>query len=102
MTVPGTSVPAEARHQRCTSSAWLAGWYFSPGFHMRPGDATTLRELLAEAASRIDVRVLAWAGAPLPLFRPDRANVREVADELRRDTQVQVALDAHERPMHCH
>ena len=30
---------------------------------------------------RVDVRVLAWAGAPLPLFHPDR---REVRDDARR------------------
>ena len=83
------------------TSAWLAGWYFSPGFHMRPHDRTTLTELLAAAAERIEVRVLIWAGAPLPLFRPDRENVREVADKLR-GAGVTVALDARERPMHCH
>ena len=31
-----------------------------------------LRNLLAEVAERADVRVLAWAGAPLPVFRPSR------------------------------
>src|SRR5581483_11721065 len=48
------------------SSVWLAGWFFSPGFRLRDG-GETLRALLAEAAERVDVRVLAWAGAPLPL-----------------------------------
>jgi phosphatidylserine/phosphatidylglycerophosphate/cardiolipin synthase-like enzyme len=82
-------------------SAWLAGWYFSPGFHMRPHDRGTLTDLLAEAARRVEVRVLIWAGAPLPLFRPDRENVREVAEALRA-AGVTVALDSRERPMHCH
>jgi phosphatidylserine/phosphatidylglycerophosphate/cardiolipin synthase-like enzyme len=47
------------------------------------------------------VRVLVWAGAPLPLFRPSRPQVREAAARLRRG-RVRVALDAQERPLHCH
>ena len=84
-----------------TRSVWLAGWYFSPGFHMRLHDRGTLTDLLAAAAERIEVRLLVWAGAPLPLFRPDRENVREVAEKLRA-AGVTVALDSRERPMHCH
>jgi phosphatidylserine/phosphatidylglycerophosphate/cardiolipin synthase-like enzyme len=84
------------------SSVWLAGWYFSPDFRLRPGSEQTLAELLGQAAERIEVRLLAWAGAPLPLFHPDRREVRAVAQELRRDTGVRVALDARERPLHCH
>ncbi len=53
------------------SHVHIAGWYFTPEFRMG-FDGPTLRDLLAEAASRVDVRVLAWAGAPLPLFHPDR------------------------------
>jgi phosphatidylserine/phosphatidylglycerophosphate/cardiolipin synthase-like enzyme len=62
----------------------------------------TLRELLADVAGRADVRVLAWAGAPLPVFHPDRREVRRVRDELIDGTRISMALDAHERPMHCH
>src|SRR5439155_5462374 len=62
----------------------------------------TLRELLADAAGRCDVRVLAWAGAPLPFFHPDRREVRSMRDELVRGTRISMALDARERPMHCH
>ena len=58
--------------------------------------------MLGETAERVPVRVLAWAGAPLPLFHPDRAEVREMRDGLVRGTRVEVALDAKERPMHCH
>ena len=36
-----------------------------------------------DAAERVDVRVLAWAGAPLPLFRPDRREVRSRARRAR-------------------
>jgi phosphatidylserine/phosphatidylglycerophosphate/cardiolipin synthase-like enzyme len=61
-----------------------------------------LRDLLGELAERIEVRVLLWAGAPVPVFTPDRAAVRRVRDELVRGTRVQCRLDSHERPMHCH
>jgi phosphatidylserine/phosphatidylglycerophosphate/cardiolipin synthase-like enzyme len=80
---------------------WIAGWLFSADFALRP-DGTMLRDLLAAAAERVDVRVLAWAGSPLPLFRPDRADAREARDALARGTRIRMELDARERPMHCH
>jgi phosphatidylserine/phosphatidylglycerophosphate/cardiolipin synthase-like enzyme len=83
------------------SHVHVAGWFFTPSFRMG-GDGPTLRGLLAEAATRCDVRVLAWAGAPLPLFHPDRAEVREMRGELTRGTRIEMELDARERPMHCH
>src|SRR4029077_8570916 len=45
---------------------------------------------------------LAWAGAPLPLFRPSRREVREMRDALTSQSRIKVGLDARERPMHCH
>jgi phosphatidylserine/phosphatidylglycerophosphate/cardiolipin synthase-like enzyme len=84
------------------SSVWLAGWYFSPDFQLTEAGAETLRELLARTAERVEVRLLAWAGAPLPFFHPDRKDVRAVAESLRSGTRVRVALDSHERPLHCH
>jgi phosphatidylserine/phosphatidylglycerophosphate/cardiolipin synthase-like enzyme len=83
------------------SHVHVAGWFFTPAFQMGE-DGPTLRGLLADAAGRVDVRVLAWAGAPLPLFHPDRREVREMRDELTRGTRIQMQLDANERPMHCH
>ena len=83
------------------SHVHLAGWCFSAEFRMGHG-GPTLRELLADVAERADVRVLAWAGAPLPLFHPDRREVRRMRDELVFGTRISAALDAHERPMHCH
>jgi phosphatidylserine/phosphatidylglycerophosphate/cardiolipin synthase-like enzyme len=50
----------------------------------------------------VDVRVLAWAGAPLPLFHPDRGEVREACEKLAGGTRISMALDARERPFHCH
>jgi phosphatidylserine/phosphatidylglycerophosphate/cardiolipin synthase-like enzyme len=79
----------------------VAGWHFTPAFRMGEG-GPTLRSLLAEAAQRCEVRVLAWAGAPLPLFHPDRGEVREMREELTRGTRIAMELDAKERPMHCH
>jgi phosphatidylserine/phosphatidylglycerophosphate/cardiolipin synthase-like enzyme len=83
------------------SHVHLAGWFFSPDFRMGHG-GPTLKELLGEAAERCEVRVLAWAGAPLPLFHPDRGEVRVARDELTRGTRIEMELDAKERPLHCH
>ena len=84
------------------SHVHLTGWFLTPGFALtRDGDVTVVRNLLAELAERVDVRVLLWAGAPLPLFRPSRKEVREVAESLRQ-AGVHCALDARERPLHCH
>ena len=57
--------------KRAESHVHIAGWYFSPDFALvRDGELQVLRNLLAEVAERVEVRVLVWAGAPLPLFRP--------------------------------
>jgi phosphatidylserine/phosphatidylglycerophosphate/cardiolipin synthase-like enzyme len=81
----------------------IAGWHITPDFGLtRTEDARRLRDLLGELAERVDVRVLLWAGAPLPVFTPARAAVRRVRDALERGTRVRCALDANERPMHCH
>jgi phosphatidylserine/phosphatidylglycerophosphate/cardiolipin synthase-like enzyme len=88
---------------RAQSHVYLTGWFFTPSFALvRDGDPLVLRDLLAELAERIPVRVLAWAGAPLPLFRPSRSDVRRMRDLLVEHSKVDVALDRHERPMHCH
>jgi phosphatidylserine/phosphatidylglycerophosphate/cardiolipin synthase-like enzyme len=81
----------------------IAGWHVTPGFGLtRDATARPLRELLGSVAERADVRVLLWAGAPVPLFKPTRAEVRSARDELVRGTRIRCALDARERPMHCH
>jgi phosphatidylserine/phosphatidylglycerophosphate/cardiolipin synthase-like enzyme len=94
------ALPAIARAiSEARERVWLAGWHFTP--ELRVGE-TTLRELLAEAAERVEVKVLAWAGAPLPLFHPDRKEVREMRERLVTGTRIQCVLDDLERPMHCH
>ncbi len=85
------------------SHVHIAGWHITPGFGLTRHEHTAqLRDLLGELAERLDVRVLLWAGAPLPLFTPSRSAVRQVRDELTRGTRVRCELDSHERPMHCH
>jgi phosphatidylserine/phosphatidylglycerophosphate/cardiolipin synthase-like enzyme len=83
------------------SHVHLAGWHFDPTFRLEE-DGAALRDLLAEAAERVEVRVLAWAGAPLPLFHPARREVRRTSEELAGGTRIALALDARERPFHCH
>jgi phosphatidylserine/phosphatidylglycerophosphate/cardiolipin synthase-like enzyme len=83
------------------SHVHLAGWHFDHSFRLEK-EGPTLRELLADAADRVAVRVLAWAGAPLPLFHPARREVRQACEELAGGTRISMALDARERPFHCH
>jgi phosphatidylserine/phosphatidylglycerophosphate/cardiolipin synthase-like enzyme len=81
----------------------MTNWFLSPEFDLVRGDQpVVLRHLLAELAELVDVRILVWAGAPLPLFRPSRREVRDMRERLTRETRIQCALDAKERPMHCH
>jgi phosphatidylserine/phosphatidylglycerophosphate/cardiolipin synthase-like enzyme len=89
--------------ERAESHVHIAGWFLSPDFALtRSGEQRILRNVLAELAERIDVRVLVWAGAPLPLFRPSRSTVRNMREDLCRGTKIRCALDSKERPMHCH
>jgi phosphatidylserine/phosphatidylglycerophosphate/cardiolipin synthase-like enzyme len=85
------------------TSVWVAGWYFTPEYRLRRDRTETLRDLFAAAAERgVDVRLLGWGGAPLPLFHPDRGEAKQMARAFGRDTGVKVALDSKERPLHCH
>ncbi len=84
-------------------SVHIAGWHSSPDFRLtREPDAPTLRDLLAEVAQRVPVRLLMWAGPPLPAFKPTRKMVRAARDEFMRDSNVVCALDDREYLMHCH
>ena len=65
------------------SQVHIAGWHLTPGFELtRDGDTSTVRDILAGLAERIDVRVLLWAGPPVPAFHPTRKMVRAVRAQL--------------------
>jgi phosphatidylserine/phosphatidylglycerophosphate/cardiolipin synthase-like enzyme len=86
-----------------TSRVHVANWYASPDFRLtREPGAPTLRALLATAAQRVPVRLLLWAGPPLPAFQPTRAMVKSAQREFTRDSTVRCVLDARERTLHCH
>jgi phosphatidylserine/phosphatidylglycerophosphate/cardiolipin synthase-like enzyme len=89
--------------ESAASHVHIAGWYFSPRFALVRGDEEViLRDLLARVAQRVEVRVLVWAGAPLPLFRPSRRRVRAMQADLTEGTRIVCRLDDKERPLHCH
>jgi phosphatidylserine/phosphatidylglycerophosphate/cardiolipin synthase-like enzyme len=98
------ALPAVAAAVRgARSFVHVAGWTINPDFAVvREPALVTLRELLAEAATRVDVRVLTWAGAPVAVMHPSRKEARQLMDGLVDGTSIRGALDAHNRPMHCH
>jgi phosphatidylserine/phosphatidylglycerophosphate/cardiolipin synthase-like enzyme len=88
--------------RRAESHVHVAGWHLTPTLRLGPSPEDEVRTILAGVAERVPVRVLLWAGAPLPLFRPSRGDVRDLRDSLERGTRIRCGLDARERPMHCH
>jgi phosphatidylserine/phosphatidylglycerophosphate/cardiolipin synthase-like enzyme len=81
----------------------IAGWCITPEFALTTGEPPAiLRDVLADAARRIPVRVLLWGGAPLPLYPVSRRSVRATRDALCKGNGIVCALDTHERPLHCH
>ncbi len=84
-------------------SIWVTGWHLAPHFELvRSGHPASVGSLLADAAERLDVRVLVWAGAPIPLFHPTRAEVRRAVAGLTRATRIRCEMDPREHPLHCH
>ncbi|MET0135647.1 MAG: phospholipase, partial [Kibdelosporangium sp.] len=85
------------------SHVHVAGWHSSPDFRpTREPGSPSLRDLLAEAAERASVRVLLWAGPPVPAFEPTRKRARKARQEFMRDSKVRCVLDSRERTLHCH
>src|SRR4051794_29498798 len=73
----------EAAIRGANRSIVVAGWCITPNFALvRDEPPVVLRELLREAAQSAEVRVLLWAGAPVPLFSPRRSAVRAARDQL--------------------
>ena len=88
---------------KAESHVHLTGWFLSPELQLtREEEPVILRNLLAELAERIPVRVLLWSGAPVPAFRPSRGDVRTVLDDLTRHTKIKAAADACTGFTHCH
>ena len=82
---------------------YVAGWHIAPYFELIRGErGRGIGELLAETAERVDVRVLVWAGAPVPVFHPTRKEVRDAVEELTRGTRIRCEADPREHPFHCH
>jgi phosphatidylserine/phosphatidylglycerophosphate/cardiolipin synthase-like enzyme len=81
----------------------ITGWHLAPHFELVRGEpAVVTGALLAELAERIDVRVLVWAGAPVPAFHPTRSEVRDTVRTLTRGTRIRCEVDPREHPFHCH
>lgn len=81
----------------------VTGWHVEPDFPLTREPRRTLEDALAEAGRNARVRVLLWAGAPLPPpFRPRRGEAAGVATRLGRLPGVEAALDSKERLLHCH
>jgi phosphatidylserine/phosphatidylglycerophosphate/cardiolipin synthase-like enzyme len=80
----------------------VCSWNLQPDFDPGPRKSTPVRELLAETAERVPVRVIVWAGAPMPVFQPRRGAVKTAREKLVRGTKIQCRLDACTRLMHCH
>ncbi len=85
-------------------SIWVAGWHIAPGFELLRGGAgdDSVGAMLARVAEYVDVRVLVWAGAPVPLFHPTRTEVDAAVRELTRSTRIRCEQDPREHPFHCH
>jgi phosphatidylserine/phosphatidylglycerophosphate/cardiolipin synthase-like enzyme len=89
--------------QGARSFVHLTGWHFAPHFELVRGEPpVVLGALLAELAERVDVRILVWAGSPVPLFHPTRSEVRDAIHTLTRGTRIRCEPDPREHPIHCH
>ncbi len=88
---------------RAESHVHLTGCFFSPELELTRGDNPVIvRNLLAELAERIDVRVLIWSGAPFPVFTPSRGEVRQMVEQFSRRNKIRCEFDTCVRFMHCH
>jgi phosphatidylserine/phosphatidylglycerophosphate/cardiolipin synthase-like enzyme len=93
----------QAAIQGARRGVHIANWHASPDFRLvRDPGSPTLRELLATTAERVPVRLLLWAGPPVPLFQPTRGLVKAAHEAFTRDSDVTCVLDSRERTMHCH
>jgi phosphatidylserine/phosphatidylglycerophosphate/cardiolipin synthase-like enzyme len=98
------ALPAIERAIRGASrSVHIACWHASPDFRMtRDADARPLRDVLAETAERVPVRMLLWAGPLLPVYQPTRSTVRAARDAFVRDSRAECVADSRGGILHCH
>jgi phosphatidylserine/phosphatidylglycerophosphate/cardiolipin synthase-like enzyme len=93
----------QAAIEGAKESVHIANWHASPDFRLvRTPGAATLRELLRATAERVPVRLLLWAGPPVPVFQPTRELVHAAHEAFARDSKVRCVLDSREHTMHCH
>jgi phosphatidylserine/phosphatidylglycerophosphate/cardiolipin synthase-like enzyme len=99
-----TAFPAMAQALRdARSHVYVTGWHLASHFELVRGEEpVAIGPLLAELAERIPVRVMVWAGAPVPLFHPTRKEVEAEVRKLVRDTAIRCYPDPREHPVHCH
>ena len=89
------------------SYVYVVGWALTPAFTLNRAnspltDEATLVAALAEAATRIPVKILIWSGSAF-LFPPVRRSVEATRDELREIApQIDLRLDTRALPSHCH
>jgi phosphatidylserine/phosphatidylglycerophosphate/cardiolipin synthase-like enzyme len=89
--------------QAARSHVHVTGWHLAAHFELVRGERpVVLGALLAELAERIDVRVVVWAGAPVPAFHPTRSEVESGVANLVRATRIRCRRDPREHPFHCH
>jgi phosphatidylserine/phosphatidylglycerophosphate/cardiolipin synthase-like enzyme len=85
------------------SHVHVTGWHMRGHFELVRGEQpVVLGALLADAAERVDVRVVVWAGAPIAAFHPTREEVRAEVRRLVRSTRIRCETDPREHPFHCH
>ncbi|MFI6097890.1 phosphatidylserine/phosphatidylglycerophosphate/cardiolipin synthase family protein [Lentzea sp. NPDC051213] len=89
--------------ERAQKYVHIANWHASPDFRLtREPGAPQLRELLSSAAERVPVRVLLWAGPPVPFFEPTRKRAEAARRDFLESGAIRCELDARERTLHCH
>ena len=82
---------------RARSHVHLTAWRLTLSFLLtREGPPVTLLDLLAGVANRVEVRVMIWQGAPLPVVRPWRADALLACRRLRQ-AGVRCVLDRTDR-----
>jgi phosphatidylserine/phosphatidylglycerophosphate/cardiolipin synthase-like enzyme len=98
------ALPAIARALLAARShVQITGWHLASHFELVRGERpVVLGALLAELAQRVDVRVMVWAGAPVPAFHPTRKEVCAEIEKLVRGTRIRCEPDPREHPFHCH